>query len=139
MESGKGSPIIFVPILLLLLIAGAAAGLGIALGADDSESTASAPVVTAEDLGEECTPQPGARPTSPAQLRPWLAAVRACLQSELAEVPGYAGAGIEGFSQDVVVVRWEGEPPTVVVERVAVVAGDSATVVGTRTVATTVG
>lgn len=134
MESDKGSPIFLLPILGLLLCAGAAALAGIALGADDDE-TPDTPTVVA--LGERCQPAPGPRPTTAADVPGWLSEVRACIQAELADVPGYDGTAVEGFARDVVVVRWTGEAPEVVVKRVAVIAGDSATVVGTRTAVVT--
>lgn len=135
MESDKGSPIFLLPILGLLLCAGAAALAGIALQPTEAEKVQAA--ITAADLGAECTPDPGPRPSAPAQLPSWLSEVRACIQAELADVPGYDGTAVEGFARDVVVVRWTGEAPAVVVKRVAVIAGDSATVVGTRTAVVT--
>ena len=132
MNDGKGSPIIVVPILLLLLCAGAAALAGIALQPSASEAVTAAPI-TASDLGTPCATPPGPRPTRPAQVRPWLEEVRSCIDAELAGLPGYTGAGVEGFSRDVLVVRWDGDAPAIVVKRVAIISGDAnAAVVGTR-------
>jgi hypothetical protein len=135
MKHDKGSPIIFVPLLLLLLIAGGAAGLGVYLGADDDETTVSAPLIPNPELGPPCSDLVGPRPTDAAQVREWFQLAVACIENRIegttydaqgnekgsepvSGADGLKSVAVEGFAGNVIVVRWDGEVPQVVLDRV---------------------
>jgi hypothetical protein len=135
MKDGKGSPIIFVPILILLLVAGGAALLGAYLGAEDDDTTVSAPLIPNPVLGPPCGELLGPVPTNPVDARVWRQAAVSCIENRItgtvyddqgveqgtkpvSGAEGFVGVTVEGFAGDVLVVRWAGVVPQVVVDRV---------------------
>lgn len=131
-SSDGGSAVIVLPILGLLVCAGAAALAGIALQPD--EPTTPPPSITAAQLGQTCTDEVGALPTSgpvPNGLpEAWAGQVADCIDAHLAAAygtrasaisAGYDGvaAGTTFDGQLAIVLRWSGDQPAAVAGWVA--------------------